>query len=86
MRAHKGSCNTGRAWDNETCNIASVVEVSDLQIFEEVRRISRALHAAKRLGETDRVSLGSSRAKAALGWETKVALREGIQLAVEWHH
>ena len=65
------------------------VEVSDSEIFEEVRHASgasvEAVHADRRPGEAARVSLDSSRAKAALGWEPQVPLREGIQLAVEWH-
>ena len=75
--------------DNAIYNIASGVEVSDSQIFEEVRQASdatvEAAHADKRPGEADRVSLDYSRAKAALGWEPQVPLHEGIRLAVEWH-
>lgn len=64
-------------------------EVSDRQIFEQVRKAVGAtvepILASKRPGEIDRICLDASLAKAELGWEPTVSLEEGMARTVAFY-
>jgi len=70
-------------------NLGRGSEVSDRQIFELVRSsvgvTMEPILAAKRPGEIDRICLDPSRAKAELGWEPSIPLKEGIGRTVEFY-
>ena len=75
--------------DNEVYNIARGEEVSDFEMFDEVRRATGAatepIYAPKRPGEADRVVLDCSKAANCLGWTSTVQLKEGIRCVVAHH-
>ena len=72
--------------DNDVFNIAGTVETTDREIFEAVRDALGAdvepRYAPKRAGEADRAWLDCSKARAVLGWEPGVRLRDGVESAV----
>jgi len=43
-----------------------------------------AVHGPERLGDINRISLDSSKAKSELGWVPQVKLEEGLKNTVEW--
>ena len=77
----------GDAGDNETYNLARGIGVSDFEIFDAVRGAADSstepLYAPVRPGETEHVSLDSSKAQHTFSWQPKVALSEGIIQVVE---
>ena len=64
-------------------NIGVGVEVSVLDLVEALRPHAAdgfdPEHAPERLGEVQRISLDTSRAREELGWEAKVGLEEGLE-------
>ena len=70
------------AGDNGIYNISRSVEVTDLEIFDAVRRAVGASvepqYVTKRPGEPDRIILDSARARAELGWNAEIDLDVGI--------
>ncbi|MDA0770865.1 MAG: UDP-glucose 4-epimerase [SAR202 cluster bacterium Casp-Chloro-G4] len=77
------------AGDNETYNLAGGKEITDLQVFEAVRKAVRSdmepKYAHKRPGEVDRSSLDYARARAKLGWSPTVELEDGIGDVVAYY-
>ena len=78
----------GDAGDNEVFNIARGAEVSDLEVFDAVRRATGSgaepAYAPKRPGEADRVGLDRSKARLLLGWEPQTAFADGVRQAVAY--
>ena len=71
---------------NGVYNLGRGIEVTDLEIFEAVRRavgssISPAF-APVRPGEVEHIALDASKAERELGWKWKVDLTEGVAEAV----
>jgi UDP-glucose 4-epimerase len=64
-------------------NIGVGLEVSVLDLVEALRPHAAdgfdPEHAPERLGEVQRISLDTSRAREELGWEAKVGLEEGLE-------
>lgn len=75
--------------NGETYNLGWGLEITDFQIFEAVRDVVNCsvepIYGQKRKGEIDRISLDSSKIREQLGWEPKVAIREGVPMAVEFY-
>ena len=65
-----------------------VVETSDRDLHSLVAAAAGATDdpefAPARLGDLERSSLDSTRAKEVLGWEPQVTLKEGIQNTVDY--
>ena len=81
--------------DDEIFNIASGIEVSDLEIFRGVREATgldvEPNYSEKRPGEADRIRMDCSKAKTMLAWQPTVSLHEGIHAVVAhnlsyYHH
>jgi UDP-glucose 4-epimerase len=70
-------------------NLGRGIEVSDLEIFEAVRRavgsdIAPAF-APVRPGEVEHIALDASKAYTELGWRWKVDLNDGVAQAVDFY-
>jgi UDP-glucose 4-epimerase len=67
-------------------NLGRGIEVSDLAIFEAVRKAVRSnvdpAFAPVRPGEVEHIALDASKAERELGWRWKVGLSEGVAEAV----
>ena len=78
----------GRA-ENQTFNLGRGVEVTDLEVFDAVRRAAGVTvepnFVETRAGEAERVSLDSSKAASLLGWKPEVGIETGVD-AVLTHH
>jgi UDP-glucose 4-epimerase len=78
----------GRA-SREVLNLGWGQEVSDLRIFEAVRKAVRSRveprFAAPRPGEVGRICLDGTKAARVLGWRPLVPLEEGVAAVVGWH-
>lgn len=78
----------GEGGDDETYNVGRAIEVSDLEVFEAVRRAvgvgTAPVYAPKRAGEADRVSLDWAKARDTLGWSPAVALDQGVSQVVSY--
>jgi UDP-glucose 4-epimerase len=72
----------------EIVNIGTGVGTSVNDIFRTLKDLlafdGEPIHEAARPGEVQRIYLDASRARAVLGWEPKVAFREGLRRTVEW--
>jgi len=70
-------------------NLGWGAEVTDLEIFEAVRKAVGAVDAPRfadrRAGEIERIALDASEAKRALGWTPAVPLAEGVAEAVAYY-
>jgi UDP-glucose 4-epimerase len=68
-------------------NIGTATETNVVDIFELIRKATRseqqATHGPQRPGEQRRSCIAIERAAAALGWEPRVSLEDGIGLTVE---
>ncbi len=73
---------------NEILNIGTGVGVSVNQIFEMLAKIldfkEKAIYAAPREGEIQRIYLDAAKAGDVLGWRPKVSFEEGLKRTVEW--
>jgi UDP-glucose 4-epimerase len=74
--------------DGETLNLGWGEPVSDLRIFETVRKATgyaeTPQYAPVRKGEVDHIALDAGRAKAITGWVPKILLEEGITRTVNF--
>jgi UDP-glucose 4-epimerase len=68
-------------------NVGTGRETSVLELVEILREISgrefEPLFEPERPGEVQRIAIDPSRARAELGWEPHVELREGLQLTLD---
>ena len=68
-------------------NIGTGIETNVLQLIELLAELSGRDFAPElaeaRPGEVQRISIDPARAKAALGWEAEVDLREGLRLTLD---
>lgn len=75
--------------ENQTFNLGRGVEVTDLEIFEAVRRAAgvtiEPIFVERRPGEAERVSLDSSKAASVLEWTPEVGLGTGVEQVVSHH-
>lgn len=71
---------------NETINISTAQETSDYQVFKAIAdayEFARPpIYTPKRQGEVRRISMNYAHAKKILGWEPKVAFKEGVEKTV----
>jgi len=81
----------------EVVNLGSGVEVTIKDVAEEIIKITKTearlvFDAAKvrpAKSEVQRLCADSSKAEKLLGWKSKVTLKEGLELTIEWfreHH
>jgi UDP-glucose 4-epimerase len=75
--------------DGGTFNIGTGVETSTREVFEAVREAvgsgpAAAEYLPERAGEVRRIALDNSRAREILGWQPRVAFRDGVRATVEW--
>ena len=72
--------------ENQTFNLGLGVEVSDLEIFEAVRRAAgvtiEPVFVESQPGEAKRVSLDSSKAASVLEWTPRVTLKTGAEMVL----
>ncbi len=77
------------AGDQETYNLGWGREVTDQEIFDQVRGALdcdiQPIYGEKRPGEIDHISLDSTRIKRSLGWQPRIPLKEGVPIAVEYY-
>lgn len=77
------------AGDDEVFNLGWGREITDFQVFDTIRRTAgvriEPRYASKRPGESDRIALDASKAKARIGWSPHVPFEEGIRRAVEYY-
>lgn len=75
------------AGDGEVFNLGWGREVTDLEVFDTIRRsLGKSVeprYSSKRPGELDRIALDSSKALAHLRWTPRVPFEEGIRRAAE---
>ena len=75
--------------DQETYNLGWGREVTDQEIFDQVRETLASdiqpIYGEKRPGEIDYISLDSSKIKKSLGWTPRIPLEEGIPIAAEYY-
>ena len=69
-------------------NIGTGVETSVLELVEVLRELGGGapfdpIFAPERTGEVQRIAISPARAKAELGWEPRVQLREGLQITLD---
>jgi UDP-glucose 4-epimerase len=69
-------------------NIGTGVETSVLELVEVLRELGGGaefdpVFAPERTGEVQRIAISPARAKAELGWEPRVQLREGLQITLD---
>jgi UDP-glucose 4-epimerase len=73
---------------NEIFNISSGLTTADLEVFQTVRQLLgkqvEPTYVARRPGEIDNICLDISKAKSVLGWQPRVKLAEGADLAVAY--
>ena len=73
---------------NEIFNIASGVESTDREVFEQVRTLLgksiEPRYVARRPGEIDKICLDISKAARLLTWVPQVSLAEGARRTVEY--
>jgi UDP-glucose 4-epimerase len=77
------------AGDGEIFNIATGIATTDYEVFTAVREALgiapfEPKHAPKRPGEVDHIVLSVDKARAKLGWQPQVELRQGIKRTAEW--
>jgi len=74
--------------DGEGINIGTGVESSTNTLFRTLAALTGAatpeVHGPARPGDVRRSCLACGKAKRVLGWEPKVALKEGLGLTVDW--
>jgi UDP-glucose 4-epimerase len=68
-------------------NIGTGVQTNVLELVDALRPMAKGAfepeHAPARLGEVNRIALDASRARAELGWESRVGLDEGLRRTFE---
>jgi UDP-glucose 4-epimerase len=71
---------------NETINIATARETSDYQVFKAIADTLNFKKEPKftpaRKGEVQRITLSYKKAKRLLGWEPKMAFKDGVRAAL----
>ncbi len=76
------------AGGGETVNLGTGVGTSVNQIFRELQSLigfaGEPIYEPARPGEVQRIYLDATRARQVLGWQPKVAFREGLRRTVEW--
>jgi UDP-glucose 4-epimerase len=76
------------AGGGEMVNLGTGVGTSVNQIFRELQSIlgfsGEPIYEPARPGEVQRIYLDATRARQVLGWQPKVAFREGLRRTVEW--
>jgi UDP-glucose 4-epimerase len=74
---------------NEIHNIGSGLETSDRQMFDILAKIldyqRQPVLAQERPGEIHRICLDATRARAKLGWQTRVPLKAGLKTTVSYY-
>lgn len=85
----RANLRTLAAGDGEIFNIATGVATTDYAIFVAVREALgippfEPIYAPKRPGEVDHIVLAIDKARAKLGWEPQVNLREGVERTARW--
>lgn len=74
---------------NDALNISTATETSVLDLLELLQishgRRGNPVFLPPRVGDIKRSYLSNSRAKALLGWEPKIMLREGIDLTLDYY-
>ncbi len=75
--------------DGEVFNVASGRATTDFQIFTAVREALgvpsfEPRYAPKRPGEVEHIVLDVSKARAKLGWQPQIELRQGIIRTADW--
>jgi UDP-glucose 4-epimerase len=75
------------AKENDVFQLGWGKGIKDIEVFEAVRDALglniKPLFAAKRTGEVDKIYLDASKARKILGWEPKVAFKNGIARTVK---
>ncbi len=75
--------------DNDIYNIGTGVETSDREIFDTLAKVlgysGNPRYAPVRPGEIYRICLNSGKAKSELGWEARLALREGLLQTIGYY-
>ena len=75
--------------NNEIYNLGWGKEISDLEVFQAVRRALESdvepIFSQKRPGEIDHMSLDSSKATKELKWKPKTTFEEGVKLATKYY-
>ena len=79
----------GNVGNGEIYNLGWGKEISDLEVFNTVRRALGSdiepIFSQKRPGEIDHISLDSSKAMKELKWKPKVTFEEGVKLATQYY-
>jgi UDP-glucose 4-epimerase len=75
-------------WEG-SCNIGTRTETTVLELADALRALGDGAsfepeHAPERTGEVHRSAVDPALAAEALGWRSRVALAEGLQMTLEW--
>jgi UDP-glucose 4-epimerase len=74
--------------DSRAFNIGTSIETDVLELAAELKRAANSNvkieHAPPRAGEQLRSAVKIDKAKAALGWEPQMSLRDGLRATLEW--
>ncbi|MBI3895988.1 MAG: NAD-dependent epimerase/dehydratase family protein [Acidobacteria bacterium] len=80
-----------RALDCKRCGVFNLgwgKEITDKEVFDAVREAVGAtvepIFDQKRPGEIDRICLDTTFAREVLGWQPRIAFREGVSLVVQY--